>query len=62
MYHFWGLLLDEANEFSKTVLEVMRQPIEDKTVTISRARGTLSFPANFLLVLAHNPLSLWLLW
>jgi hypothetical protein len=46
MYHFWGLLLDEANEFSKTVLEVMRQPIEDKTVTISRARGTLSFPAN----------------
>lgn len=53
--HLGVLFLDEANEFSTAVLEVMRQPIEDKTVTISRARGTLSFPANFLLVLAHNP-------
>ena len=37
------------------VLEVLRQPIEDKIVTISRARGSLTFPANFLLIVAHNP-------
>jgi magnesium chelatase family protein len=37
------------------VLEVMRQPLEDKVVTISRASGTLTFPANFMLVAAMNP-------
>jgi predicted ATPase with chaperone activity len=42
-------------EFSQHVLEVMRQPIEDKVVTISRARGRLTFPANFMLVGAMNP-------
>ena len=49
------LFLDEATEFSQKALEVLRQPIEDKIVTISRARGTLTFPANFLLVMALNP-------
>lgn len=54
-YHFWGLLLDELTEFSQKALEVLRQPIEDKIVTISRAKGSLTFPANFLLVTAQNP-------
>ncbi|MCA9911997.1 MAG: YifB family Mg chelatase-like AAA ATPase, partial [Anaerolineae bacterium] len=53
--HFGVLFLDEVVEFSVKALEVMRQPIEEKTVTISRARGTLTFPANFMLIMAHNP-------
>ena len=47
--------LDEFGEFGRSALEVMRQPIEDKQVTISRANGTLTFPANFMLVSAMNP-------
>jgi magnesium chelatase family protein len=47
--------LDELPEFGMRVLEVLRQPMEDKVVTISRARGTHSFPANFMLVAAMNP-------
>lgn len=53
--HRGVLFLDEATEHNTRTLEVLRQPIEDKVVTISRAKGTLTFPANFLLVLAHNP-------
>lgn len=53
--HRGVLFLDEINEFGPSVLEVLRQPIEDRVVTIGRARGTLTFPANFLLVAAHNP-------
>ncbi len=53
--HRGVLFLDEAVELPIKVLEVMRQPIEDKQVTISRAKGTLTFPASFLLVLAMNP-------
>ncbi len=53
--HRGVLFLDEATEHNQRTLEVLRQPIEDKIVTISRAKGTLTFPANFLLVLAHNP-------
>jgi magnesium chelatase family protein len=49
------LFLDEATELSSHTLEVLRQPIEDKIVTISRAKGSLTFPANFLLVMAMNP-------
>jgi len=49
------LFLDEIVEFAPRVLEVMRQPIEDKVVTISRAQGSLTFPANFQLVAAMNP-------
>lgn len=53
--HMGVLFLDEIVEFGPRVLEVMRQPIEDKMVTISRAQGSLTFPANFQLVGAMNP-------
>ena len=53
--HRGVLFLDELPEFGMRVLEVLRQPIEDHVVTISRARGSLSFPANFMLVAAMNP-------
>jgi magnesium chelatase family protein len=53
--HDGVLFLDELPEFGPRVLEVMRQPIEDKVVTISRAQGSLTFPANFQLVGAMNP-------
>jgi magnesium chelatase family protein len=53
--HRGVLFLDELPEFSPRVLEVIRQPIEDKMVTISRAQGSLTFPANFQLVAAMNP-------
>ncbi|OJX47258.1 MAG: magnesium chelatase [Chloroflexi bacterium 44-23] len=53
--HRGVLFLDELPEFGSRVLEVMRQPIEDKVVTISRAQGSLTFPANFQLVAAMNP-------
>ncbi|MBN2501981.1 MAG: YifB family Mg chelatase-like AAA ATPase, partial [Anaerolineales bacterium] len=53
--HRGVLFLDEMPEFGQRVLEVMRQPIEDKQVTISRAQGSLTFPANFQLVGAMNP-------
>ncbi len=48
--HRGVLFLDELPEFGTRVLEVMRQPIEDKVVTISRAQGSLTFPANFMLM------------
>jgi magnesium chelatase family protein len=53
--HRGVLFLDEFPEFNSRTLEVMRQPIEDKVVTISRAAGSLSFPANFQLIAAMNP-------
>ena len=53
--HRGVLFLDELPEFSSKVLEVMRQPLEDKVVTISRAQGSLTFPANFQLAAAMNP-------
>jgi magnesium chelatase family protein len=53
--HRGVLFLDELPEFGPRVLEVLRQPIEDKIVTISRAQGTLTFPSNFQLITAMNP-------
>jgi magnesium chelatase family protein len=44
------LFLDELPEFQRTVLEVMRQPMEDRTVTISRARLLVDYPASFMLI------------
>lgn len=49
------LFLDELPEFGQTMLENLRQPLEDRTLIISRASGTLTFPANFILVAAQNP-------
>jgi len=53
--HHGVLFLDELPEFKKNVLEVMRQPMENGTVTISRAQMSLTYPASFLLVAAMNP-------
>ena len=53
--HHGVLFLDELPEFKKNVLEVLRQPMEDTMVTISRASHTLTYPANFLLAAAMNP-------
>lgn len=49
------LFLDELLEFPRAVLEALRQPLEDKVITISRARGSLNFPANFILLATANP-------
>lgn len=53
--HLGVLFLDELPEFDRSVLEVLRQPMEDKTVTISRAAMSLTFPSNFTLVASMNP-------
>ncbi len=53
--HNGVLFLDELPEFKRTVLEVMRQPLEDRVVTISRAKFSVDFPASFMLIASMNP-------
>ena len=53
--HNGVLFLDELTEFKKNVLEVMRQPLEDRNVTISRSKITVQYPCNFMFVAAMNP-------
>ena len=52
-YHFFRL--DELPEFSRNVLEVMRQPLEDRIISISRAKYSTEYPASFMLVASMNP-------
>lgn len=53
--HYGVLFLDEMPEFPKHVLEVMRQPLEDENVTISRVNGSITYPAKFILISSINP-------
>ena len=53
--HRGVLFLDELPEFAHSVLESIRQPLEDRLVTVSRAQGNVTFPANFMLIAAMNP-------
>ena len=53
--HFGVLFLDELTEFNKNTLEVLRGPLEDREVTISRVNASLTYPCNFMFVASMNP-------
>ncbi len=55
MAHNGVLFLDELPEFKRTVLEVLRQPLEERNITVSRARISVNYPANFMLIASMNP-------
>ncbi|PIR19173.1 MAG: hypothetical protein COV48_03485, partial [Elusimicrobia bacterium CG11_big_fil_rev_8_21_14_0_20_64_6] len=55
MAHRGILFLDEFPEFDKKVIEALRQPLEDRVISVVRARGSMIFPANFILIAALNP-------
>ena len=57
MAHYGVLFLDELPEFNKQTLEVMRGPLEDRIITISRINATLTYPCNFMFVASMNPCS-----
>lgn len=59
--HKWVLFLDEILEFEKSVLEVLRQPLEDWNITVNRVNATYNYPAQFTLVWAMNPCPCWFL-
>ncbi len=60
--HFGVLYLDELPEFNKNTLELLRGPLEDKKISISRVNASLTYPCNFMFVASMNPCRMRILW
>ena len=60
--HYGVLFLDELTEFHKSTLEVLRGPLEDRQITVSRVNGTFTYPANFMFAASMNPCPCRILW